>query len=134
MSSTPTRSAIVDALDELGEREHISSAWVEAGTEPYPPSVVKERVEESRRGQWTAWGGIGLTGFIVLLATPGVLLSWGGMSPLAGALPGLLVVGWVSIQKLLYLGKAEQLYALLHNQESETEPKVVSESPPVEVA
>lgn len=134
MSSTLTRSAIVDALDELGERDRLSYAQRTASDEPYPPSVVEERLEEIRRGQWTAWGGIGLTGLIVLLVTPGVLLSWGGMGFLAGVLPGLLVVGWISVRRLLYHGKAEQLYALLSKQESETEPNVVSESPPMEVA
>lgn len=134
MPTDPVRQVVVNALDELGERDRLSYAQRTASNEPYPPSVAEERLEEIRRGQRTAWGGIGLTSLIVLLVTPGVLLSWGVMDFWAGVLPGLLVVGWISVRKLLYYGKAEQLYALLCKQESETEPNVVSESPPMEVA
>lgn len=91
MSSTLTRSAIVDALDKLGEREHISSAWVEAGTEPYPSEAVEKRSKRLRwRLQWwrrtfvvlmvlvAVTGGLGVAGWTIPGALFGFLAGFGG--------------------------------------------------------
>lgn len=118
-------------LNEVGERDWLSYAQQTASDEPYPPSVMEERLEEIRRGQWEAWGGIRLTGLIAL----GVFLGWGMTDILAGVLPGVLVVGWWgSIRRLLYYGRAEQLYVLLRGREGEPEIQMTSESPVTEVA
>lgn len=130
----PCQQAIVDALDELGERDRLSYAQRTASDEPYPPPVVAERLETIRRGRWTAWAGLGLTGLIALLVALGVLFSWGVTDFLAGVLPGVLVVGWVSIRQLLYYGKAEQLYVLLRGWEGHGKSPTVSPSPVAEVA
>lgn len=134
MPTDSTRQVVVDALDELGEQDRLSYAQRTASDEPYPPSVVEERLEAIRRGLWEAWGGVGLTGLIALLVTLGVFLNWGMTDFLAGVLPGMLVVGGISVRRLRYYAKAEQLYGLLPGWEDETETKVVSESPVAEVA
>jgi hypothetical protein len=52
-----SRDAVVDALDDLGEREHIAPAWLDEDDEtPYPPKAVHERSKRLReRLRW--WRG-----------------------------------------------------------------------------
>jgi hypothetical protein len=77
-----TRDALVSVLDDLGEREQISSAWRDEGDEPYPPNAVHERSHRLReRLQW--WRG----SFLVLMLLVGIT---GGLGVAGWTIPGSL--------------------------------------------
>jgi hypothetical protein len=81
-SAALTRDAVVQALDDLGEREHISSAWREENDAPYPPKAVHERSQRLReRLQWRR------RAFIVLMALVGIT---GGLGTAGWTIPGAL--------------------------------------------
>lgn len=118
MSTEPlTRDAIVDALDDLGEREKISSAWLEEDDEPYPPKVVHERSKRLRwRLQWRrkgvfvlmllvgVTGGLGTAEWTIPDVLFGFLAGFGG----GFAVASLFTDPWAENQV-----RALQLYDLL---------------------
>ena len=83
-----TRTLVVDALDDLGERERIDDAWrADSDERPYPPKAVRQR---SRRLRWRVRGRrIGLLALSLLMAGTGGL-GMAGVS-LPGVLFGLLL-------------------------------------------
>lgn len=92
MPFTLARDAIVDALDDLGEREQLSSAWLNADEEqPYPPEAVRQRSRRLRwRLQWwrrtfmvlmllvAVTGGLGIAGWTIPGFLFGSLFGFGG--------------------------------------------------------
>jgi len=82
-SDALTRDALVRALDDLGEREQISSAWLEDGNDPsYPPKAVHERSQRIRERLQFRRGA-----FLVLMLLVGVT---GGLGTVEWAIPGAL--------------------------------------------
>lgn len=114
---TLSRQDIVEALDELGEREQLASAWVEKSDEAYPPEAVRQRAKRLRwRLQWRrggfvllmvlmgATGGLGIAGW----AFPGVL-SGALFGVGVGAALGSMFTGLLAEKQI----RALQLYDLL---------------------
>lgn len=131
------RDAIVRALDELGEREHISEAWLESGdSTPYPPEAVHERSQRlQERLQWRRGGGLVLMLLVAITGGLGIA-GWG----IPGALSGFLF-GFGSVVVVLSLFtdpwaedqmRALQLYDLLKRIDGDAE--AVSNPPSAEAA
>jgi hypothetical protein len=91
-SDALTRDAIVSVLDDLGEREQISSAWLEdENDQPYLPKAVHERSQrlrerlQLRRGAFIVLmllvglaGGLGTAGWTIPGALTGFFAGFGG--------------------------------------------------------
>ena len=122
-----SRDAVVDALDDLGEREHIAPAWLDEDDEtPYPPKAVHERSKRLReRLRW--WrgtvfflillvgvtGGLGTAGWTIPGALSGFLAGFGG--GFVGA--SFFADPWTEDQV-----RALQLYDLLTHVDDQSEP------------
>ena len=76
MSADPARQVIVDALDELGERDTLSYEQRTAADEPYPPSVVEERLKTFRRSQRILRVFLGVVAGLVTLLLAGSNVGW----------------------------------------------------------
>lgn len=132
MCSDPARQALVDALDDLGERDRLSYAERTSWDEPYPPAFGAERLEALRRDQWwTKRLVFGILGGASIVLALGTWLGW-PRSVLVSAIPFLVVPQLPTIHNLIRNGKAKQLYALLHQLEGE--PTTESASPPQDPA
>jgi hypothetical protein len=117
-SDALTRDAIVGALDDLGEREQIASAWLQdENTRPYPPNAVHERSQrlrgrlQLRRGAFLVLtllvgitGGLGIAGWAIPGVLTGFLAGFGGVF----VVTGLFADPWAEEQM-----RALQLYDLL---------------------
>jgi hypothetical protein len=125
-SETLSRDDIVIALDDLGELEHISGAWVDADDEPYPSKAVRERSKRLRerlrwwRGTFLALmllvgitGGLGTAGWTIPGALLGFLAGFGGGFVVAS----LFTDPWTQDQV-----RALQLYDLLKQVDDRSEP------------
>ncbi len=126
MSTEPlTRDAIVDALDDLGERDQMSSAWVEEDDAPYPPKAVHERSKRLlerlhwRRGAFIVLmllvgltGGLGIAGWTIPGGLTAFLFGFGSTFVVAS----LFTDPWAEDQV-----RALQLYDLLKQIDGETE-------------
>jgi len=136
-SDALTRDAIVRALDDLGEREQISSAWLEDENDQfYPPNAVRERSQRLRerlRLRQVAFlvlmllvgitGGLGTVGWAIPGALTGFLVGFGAVFVVAS----LFTDPWAEDQV-----RALQLYDLLVQIDGKE--RVVSESPIEEAA
>lgn len=125
-SDTLTRDAIVGALDDLGEREQISSAWLEdENDQPYPPKAVHERSQrlrerlQLRRGAFIVLmllvgitGGLGIAGWTIPGALTGFLAGFGAVFVAAS----LFTDPWAKDRI-----RALQLYELLNRGDGDTE-------------
>lgn len=121
-----SRDAIVSALDELDEREQMSSAWLDEGDKPYPPKAVHERSQRiAERLRWRRGT------FIVLMIAVGVTGGLGvAGSTIPGALSGFLAgFGAVFVAASLFTDpwaenqvRALQLYDLLRHVDDRSEP------------
>jgi hypothetical protein len=126
-SNALTRDAIVRALNDLGEREQISSAWREGEIDqPYPPNAVHERSQrlrerlQLRRGAFLILmllvgitGGLGIAGWTIPGVLTGFLAGFGGMFVVAS----LFTDPWAEDQM-----RALQLYDLLQQVDGDSEP------------
>ena len=126
-SDVLTRDAIVRALDDLGEREQISSAWREdENDQPYPPNAVHERSQrlrerlQLRRGAFLVLmllvgitGGLGVAGWTIPGALSGFLVGFGSVFVAAS----LFTDPWAEKQM-----RALQLYDLLRQVDDDSEP------------
>ena len=126
MSADPARQVVVDALDELGERDTLSYEQRTAADEPYPPPVVEERLKTLRRSQRILRVFLGVVAGLVTLLLAGADVGW----PLLRSLVGFELLPLVppillAVYKLVEEGKAEQLYALLARVDETTDPEVV---------
>jgi len=87
-----SRDAIVNALDDLGEREKLAEAWTKDADPPYPNEAARNRSKRLRWGlRWRRagffvlmllvglTGGLGITGWTIPGALSGFLLGFGGM-------------------------------------------------------
>lgn len=118
------RTAIVEALDELGERSALSYAERTSWDEPYPPSFVEERLDDLRRDEWwTKRLLFGILGGVAVAVWVGVWLQW-PLSTLVHGVPLLIIPQFPVINLLIRRSKSEQLYALLHQLEGTSEPVV----------
>ncbi|PSQ72009.1 MAG: hypothetical protein BRD26_03140 [Bacteroidetes bacterium QH_1_64_81] len=126
MSADPARQVVVDALDELGERDTLSYEQRTAADEPYPPSVVEERLKTLRRSQRILRVFLGVVAGLVTLLLAGADVGWTLPRSLVGfELLPLVPPILLAVYKLVEEGKAEQLYALLARVDETTDPKVV---------
>ena len=107
------RQAIVEALDDLGERDALTYDQRTAADDPYPPSVVEERLTALQRRRWGAWAALGLSGVLVAVAYLGSGLDWAITEVVMAFLIVAVPLTAYGIRTLVYCGKAEQLYALL---------------------
>ena len=126
-SDVLTRDAIVRALDDLGERKQISSAWLEGEIDqPYPPNAVHERSQRLRerlrlrRGASIflmllvgATGGLGIAGWTI----PGVLLGALFGFGTGAVIASIFTDPWAEDQM-----RALQLYDLLQQVDGDSEP------------
>ena len=126
-SDVLTRDAIVRALDDLGEREQISSAWLEGEIDqPYPPNAVHERSQRLRerlrlrRGASIflmllvgATGGLGIAGWTI----PGVLLGALFGFGTGAVIASIFTDPWAEDQM-----RALQLYDLLQQVDGDSVP------------
>ncbi|WP_158705075.1 hypothetical protein [Salinibacter altiplanensis] len=134
-TETLTRRSIVDALDELGERNSLSYAQRTASDDPYsPPSVVAERLESLRRDRQLAWGMLGLAGVAVAFVCLGILFRWPVEFAVGFLLLGAPALTGGGIHKLSYGDRAEQLYEVLRRIDDVPETETVPQSSVVEVA
>jgi len=121
-----TRDTIVSALDDLGEREQISSAWLEEDDEPYPPNAVHERSQrlrerlQLRRSAFIllmivvgVTGGLGIAGWTIPGALSGFLAGFGG----AFVIASIFTDPWAEDQV-----RALQLYDMLKQVDTDSEP------------
>jgi hypothetical protein len=136
-SDTLTRDAIVSALDALGERKQISSAWLEAeNDQPYPPKAVHERSErlqerlQLRRGAFLVLmllvgltGGLGIAGWTLPGVLSGFLAGFGAVFVVAS----LFTDPWAEDRV-----RALQLYELLKRIDGDSE--TISPPPTAEAA
>lgn len=124
-SDAVTHDAIVQALDDLSEREQFSSAWLEENDDPYPPKAVHERSQRLReRLQWRRGafivlmtlvgitGGLGTAGWTIPGALSGFLLGFGS----AFVVASLFTDPWAEDQI-----RALQLYDLLRELDDPSE-------------
>jgi hypothetical protein len=126
MSADPARQVVVDALDELGERDTLSYEQRTAADEPYPPSVVEERLKTLRRSQRILRVFLGVVAGLVTLLLAGADVGWTLPRSLVGfELLPLVPPILLAVYKLVEEGKAEQLYALLARVDETTDPEVV---------
>ena len=126
MSADPARQVVVDALDELGERDTLSYEQRTAADEPYPPSVVEERLKTLRRSQRILRVFLGVVAGLVTLLLAGADVGWTFPRSLVGfELLPLVPPILLAVYKLVEEGKAEQLYALLARVDETTDPEVV---------
>ena len=126
MSADPARQVVVDALDELGERDTLSYEQRTAADEPYPPSVVEERLKTLRRSQRILRVFLGVMAGLVTLLLAGADVGWTLPRSLVGfELLPLVPPILLAVYKLVEEGKAEQLYALLARVDETTDPEVV---------
>ena len=126
MSADPARQVIVDALDELGERDTLSYEQRTAADEPYPPSVVEERLKTLRRSQRILRVFLGVVAGLVTLLLAGSNVGWTLPRSLVGfELLPLVPPILLAVYKLVEEGKAEQLYALLARVDETTDLEVV---------
>ena len=126
MSADPARQVVVDALDELGERDTLSYEQRTAADEPYPPSVVEERLKTLRRSQRILRVFLGVVAGLVTLLLAGVDVGWTLPRSLVGfELLPLVPPILLAVYKLVEEGKAEQLYALLARVDETTDLEVV---------
>lgn len=73
-----SRSTLVDALDNLGERERLAGIWQEETGAPYPPEAVEKRLRRLRwRWKFKQLGSVGV-GIVIFAA--GLQLIAGGTS------------------------------------------------------
>lgn len=115
------RSAIVEALDDLGERDALSYDERTSWDQPYPPSFVAERLEALRRDEWwTKRLLFGTFGGVAIALWTGLWLDW-PLFVLAQA-PLLIIPQFPIINMLVRRSKAQELYALLHRLEGPSEP------------
>lgn len=109
----PCRQVVIDALDDLGERDRLSYTERTSWEEPYPPSFVEERLETLRRDlRWTRRLIVGLFIFVGIASWVGMEFGWGTLW-LKYGIPGLLIPQLPTVYMLIRNGKAEALYALL---------------------
>lgn len=110
-SESLTRETIVQALDDLGEREKIADLWIEDADRRYPPKAVRQR---SRRLRWQVqWGWRTFALFMLLVAITGGFGSAGWTIP--GVLFGVLLgFGGIIVVLVPFTGPwwAEQVRAL----------------------
>lgn len=106
--------AIVEALDDLGERDALTYVQRTAADDPYPPSVVEERLAALQRRRWGAWAALGLSGVLVAVTYLGSGLDWTITEVVMAFLIVAVPLTGYGIRTLVYCGKAEQLYALQH--------------------
>ena len=126
MSADPARQVIIDALDELGERDTLSYEQRTAADEPYPPSVVEERLKTLRRSQRILRVFLGVVAGLVTLLLAGADVGWTLPRSLVGfELLPLVPPILLAVYKLVEEGKAEQLYALLARVDETTDLEVV---------
>ena len=126
MSADPARQVVVDALDELGERDTFSYEQRTAADEPYPPSVVEERLKTLRRSQRILRVFLGVVAGLVTLLLAGADVGWTLPRSLVGfELLPLVPPIFLAVYKLVEEGKAEQLYALLARVDETTDLEVV---------
>ena len=126
MSADPARQVIVDALDELGERDTLSYEQRTAADEPYPPPVVEERLKTLRRSQRILRVFLGVVAGLVTLLLAGADVGWTLPRSLVGfELLPLVPPILLAVYKLIEEGKAEQLYALLARVDETTDLEVV---------
>ena len=126
MSADPARQVVVDALDELGERDTLSYEQRTAADEPYPPPVVEERLKTLRRSQRILRVFLGVVAGLVTLLLAGADVGWTLPRSLVGfELLPLVPPILLAVYKLIEEGKAEQLYALLARVDETTDPEVV---------
>jgi hypothetical protein len=126
MSADPARQVVVDALDELGERDTLSYEQRTAADEPYPPSVVEERLKTLRRSQRILRVFLGVVAGLVTLLLAGADVGWTLPRSLVGfELLPLVPPIFLAVYKLVEEGKAEQLYALLARVDETTDLEVV---------
>lgn len=126
------RTAIVDALAELGEWDRLSCAQRIASDDPYPPSVAAERLETIHRDQKVGWGMIVVSGTVVVFAFLAASLGWTDRGLAVAFLPIPLPLVGLGMCKLVYAGKAEQLYEVLRR--ADRAPETVPDSAVAEVA
>ena len=123
-SDALTREALVEALDDLGERAKMAEVWTKDTNVPYPPEAVHKR---SKRLRWYVRGRrIGATLLALLVLVTGamdwsipddILLGLG-----AGLLPAsLLVLSGVENLPADHI-RALQLYDLLKQVDGDSEP------------
>ena len=126
-----SRDAVVSALDDLGEQDHISSAWLENGDDvPYPPKAVRERSQrlreqlKLRRGAFIVLmllvgttGALGIAGWTIPGVLAAFLLGFGSVFVVAS----LFTDPWAEDQV-----RALQLYDLLTQIDGEEEAEPVS--------
>ena len=126
MSADPARQVVVDALDELGERDTLSYEQRTAADEPYPPSVVEKRLKTLRRSQRILRVFLGVVAGLVTLLLAGADVGWTLPRSLVGfELLPLVPLILLAVYKLVEEGKAEQLYALLARVDETTDLEVV---------
>lgn len=113
-SEALARSAIVEALDELGERSRISYDERTSWDEPYPPSFVADQLEDPRRDVWwTKRLVFGIWGVAALALSVGTGLGL-SQSFVAPAILLLVLPQFGPILTLIRKGTVEELYAPLH--------------------
>lgn len=131
------RTAIMDALAEHGEWDRLSHAQRTASNDPYPPSVAAARPGTTHRDQKVGWGmivvsGTAVSGTVVVFAFPAASLGWtdGGLA--VASLPITLPLVGPGMRKLVYAGKAEQLFEVLRR--ADRAPETVPDPAVAEVA
>lgn len=134
MSANPARQLVVDALDEFGERDKLSYGQrTAAADDPYPPSVVEERLETLRRSLRVLRILLGSMVVGAALLLVGADVGWTLPRSLVGVeLLPLLVPVVVGGYQFVREAKAKQLYVVLSRLDEASEP--TSESSVVEVA
>jgi hypothetical protein len=110
---TPCRQAIVEALDDLGERDTLTYEQRTAAEMPYPPSVVDERRVALRRRRWGAWGALGLSALVVTVVYLSNGFDWAITEVATAFLIATVPLVAHGTRALVHCGKAEQLYTLL---------------------
>lgn len=116
-----TRTVVVDALDDLGERSRVSYAERTSWDEPYPPSFVADQLEDLR---WDVWWTRRLLFGIWAIATLALSVGTGlglSRSILVPAILFLVLPQFGPVLTLIRKGKAEELYALLLQIDETTE-------------
>lgn len=128
------RHVIVDALDDLGERDKLSYDQRNRSEMAYPPSVVDERLQNLRRGRWGYRLAFGFIVGIIVAVGLGYQFDWAITEYAVGLLMMLLPTGGITIRRLVYESKAEQLYDLLRELEGGSVRETADRGPELETA
>lgn len=114
MSDPPTRSAIVEALNDLGEYDRLTYEQRTSWDKPYPSEFVANRLEVLRRDQLWLWAFLTVMLAGIALVFAGIQLDWPGMDFATGFMFMVLPAAGIGIRRLVHNAKVEQPYALLH--------------------